>query len=457
MDCISPFARKVGRYIAVKHLLSEENAYLVALSGGADSVALLCVLTELGYKVEAAHCNFGLRGAESDRDEAFCRDLCGKRGIPFHIARFDTPGYADLHSVSIEMAARELRYDYFLRLADDLSCGGVCVAHHKNDAVETLLLNLIRGTGIEGLKGIACRNGRVLRPLLCVTKQEITDYLSSAGQDYVTDSSNLVADVKRNKIRLKVVPLLEEINPAAGENISKTIRRVEDSLDILRDAVAAAQERVTVPSADGLRISIPLLMKEKSAGTVLWELLKDKGFSSAQTERIFHSLAAGVQTGKEWASPSHLLLIDRGEIIVEAAGHEVPRAVTVPEQGIYLYGADSRFSFDVLPVDEGFSVLKSADGVSLDAGRIRFPLTIRAAASGDRFVPFGMTGSKLLSDFLTDKKVPLPDKRRQTVVADASGRILWVVGFRADNRFRISVGTRHALIIRKMLIPRERR
>ena len=205
---------KVEAYINKHKLLETSNLYLAALSGGADSVALLLLLKEGGFNVHAAHCNFRLRGAESDRDEAFCVELCRQQGVELHRAHFDTREYAAVHKVSIEMAARELRYRWFSQLREDIGASGVCVAHHRDDSVETVLLNLVRGTGLRGLTGIQPRNGDVLRPLLCVSRAEIEQYLTDRGQGYVTDSTNLEADVMRNKIRLQLIPLLKTLNPS---------------------------------------------------------------------------------------------------------------------------------------------------------------------------------------------------------------------------------------------------
>ena len=226
--------QKVSEYIRKRGLLKPEGHYLVALSGGADSVCLLLLLKQLGYSVEAIHCNFHLRGEESGRDESFCRQLCDEQQIKLHLVHFDTQAYAQLHKVSIEMAARQLRYRHFAHLCCDLQFQGVCVAHHQDDVAETVLMNLIRGTGIKGLSGIKPLqsmifqlNGQddstfqlpIIRPMLCVSRDEITDFLNQIGQTYVTDSTNLIPDVQRNKIRLQVLPLLREINPSVSRNI----------------------------------------------------------------------------------------------------------------------------------------------------------------------------------------------------------------------------------------------
>ncbi len=439
-------SRKVGQYIAEKHLLDDTSAVLVALSGGADSVALLCVLLELGYKVEAAHCNFHLRGGEADRDETFCKDLCRKRNVPLHIAHFDTHAYAELHKVSIEMAARDLRYNYFSQLLGDLSLGAVCVAHHKDDSVETFLLNLLRGTGIEGLKGIAPKNADIVRPLLCADREEILAYLSSIGQNFVVDSTNLEDDVQRNKIRLNVIPLLRQINPAACRNIAKAAERISDTLPVIDAAMSEAKGRVC-GEADGMTvIDIARLQSEMSPEIILWNILKDKGFSPSQVERIASMRDA--RTGSEWTSATHTLTVDRGLILVAPLSQKPQKSLRVPETGTYIYDETVKFSFTLTPIDAGFVVSRDADCVCLDAADIRFPLTVRPVRNGDSFVPFGMRGRKLLSDFLTDRKVSLVEKRRQLVVADSDDRILWVAGIRPDNRFRITETTRQALVLR---------
>ena len=218
-------------------MLKSDGLYLVALSGGADSVALLRVLVDLGYKVEACHCNFHFRDEETNRDEEFCVRLCNHLQVPIHRAHFDTRTYAELHKISIEMAARELRYGYFENLRKDLDAQGICVAHHRDDQVETVLINLIRGTGIHGLTGMAPRNGYVLRPLLAVSREEIVKYLDFIGQDYVTDSTNMVADIARNKLRLNIIPLLHDINPSASENIAITASRLSSAEDLLNHSL----------------------------------------------------------------------------------------------------------------------------------------------------------------------------------------------------------------------------
>ena len=219
---------RVTQYIEKEGLFSSENKILVALSGGADSVALLCILHTAGYRCEAAHCNFHLRGEESNRDEQFVRQLCEKYKINLHTIDFDTTRHATEKHISIEMAARELRYNWFEKTRKDCQADVIAVAHHQDDSVETILLNLIRGTGITGLLGIRPRNGVVVRPLLCINREEIIHYLQSIQQEYVTDSTNLEDEYTRNKIRLNLLPLMQTINPSVKNNLIETSNYLND-------------------------------------------------------------------------------------------------------------------------------------------------------------------------------------------------------------------------------------
>lgn len=428
---------KVADFIGKHQLLSHDGLHLVALSGGADSVALLLILRRLGYRIEAAHCNFHLRGEESDRDEDFVKSLCKKLEIPLHVIHFDTEEYASIHQVSIEMAARDLRYGYFRQLCQDLGAASVCVAHHRDDAVETLLMNLLRGSGIHGLTGIRPKNGLIVRPLLCVSREEIEDYLHSIGQDYVTDSTNLVDDVVRNKIRLRVLPLLKEINPKAAENIFKTSRYLFEAERIINQSIDNQKVRLIQGNPDSFlqTVSIPQLLRLPSPEIFLYEWLAPYGFNTTQTEQISSQLTG--ESGREFLTSTHTLVIDRETLILVPLQPPM-KTIKIPEEGRYRYNEE--ICFDVSLTNE-ISISKSDDCVTLDAATVRFPLTVRPVQTGDRFCPFGMEGHRLVSDFLTDCKRSLIDKRRQLVVTDRDGQIIWVVGLRSDNRFRVTEKT----------------
>ena len=314
------FIRKVSQFIEEKHLLGSGDKVLVALSGGADSVALLRVLLRLGYVCEAAHCNFHLRGEESVRDECFVRALAESLGVPLHVIHFDTNAYAASHNVSVEMAARELRYDWFAKLRQECGAKVVAVAHHRDDSVETFLLNLVRGTGINGLQGIRPVNGEVVRPLLCVSRAEILDYLSSLGQDYVTDSTNLQDEFVRNKLRLNVIPMLETINPSVSDTIAETARRLADVAQVYQEAIQAARQRVM---PDGETIDIPALCREPGAQNLLFELLYPLGFNAAQVSDVFRALHG--ESGRMFHSREWTLLIDRDRLIRRPSGEVEPQ------------------------------------------------------------------------------------------------------------------------------------
>lgn len=434
----------VSSFIGDNKLLNKQATCLVALSGGADSVALLLCLLRLEYKVEAVHCNFHLRGEESDRDEAFCRQLCQDNDVPLHLVHFDTNEYAQLHKVSIEMAARNLRYAYFERLRRDINAQAVCVAHHRDDSVETLLLNLVRGTGLSGLTGIAARNGYVVRPLLCVSRQDIEAWLAGQGQAYVTDSTNLVDDVVRNKLRLNVIPMLEQINPSVKRSIAQTAQRLAEAEAVVDDALLKSATEVCHRDGDAVVIDIPKLMSQPSPHYTFYNILKPFGFSAAQTDMIFTHISA--PTGRRFEAGDKVLFFDRGNIVIMPLLEKV-KPMRIPDTGLYALPSGGHLRVKSVECDNGFVLPRASNVVALDASRLSFPLTVRPVSEGDRFVPFGMRGSKLLSDFMTDLKLSYAERQGLLVVTSSSGDIAWVVGRRPDNRFRITTNTANAIVL----------
>lgn len=441
---------KVKRFIASEHLLRVDALYLVALSGGADSVALLLCLKELGYRVEAVHCNFHLRGEESLRDEQFCEELCQREDIPLHKAHFDTQAYADLHKVSIEMAARELRYRYFFQLKEALGADGVCVGHHKEDSVETILINLVRGTGLNGLMGIRPRNNDVIRPLLCVSRQDIEDYLRQHAVSFVTDSTNLVDDVMRNKIRLNVLPQLSEINPSVTDAILTTANHLSEVDNIVQESLKTALGKaisfinpVTQVSLNSLsnepfQLDLSAVRTFPSPSYLLFHVLKPLGFSSSQIAEMVSHLDG--QTGQLWYSSTHEITHDRSVFMVLPREEAEPRTLVIPETGCYVYDEQLslRLTERALIPSSNVSFSKNPMIVDLDAASICFPLTLRRVAEGDRFTPLGMRGTQLVSDFLTNLKRNRFEKRNQLVLLDATGTILWVLGLRINDHFKLT-------------------
>jgi tRNA(Ile)-lysidine synthase len=438
----------VERYILRHHLLDKGKLYLVALSGGADSVTLFLVLLRLGFHIEAVHCNFHLRGDESDRDEQFVKDICESNHVVLHISHFDTRSYSESHHVSIEMAARELRYSYFEKLRHDISAEGICVAHHQDDSVETFLMNIIRGTGIHGLTGIRPVNGYIIRPLLCVSRSEIEQYLGSVHQKYVTDSTNLIDDVVRNKIRIDVMPILKSINPSVADNMVKTMEHVSDLLPLIDHTLEMSVRDVVTERTHYIEISVSRLLKTEAPESILYHIIRKYGFTSAQTEQIFMRLESG--SGKVYQSEKYDLITDRDTLLVTE--HLVcPSSLKIPEDGCYEYQEGVKYRFKYLSRSEIQNLKCAKNEVLFDADKVKFPLTLRGIHTGDKFIPFGMNGAKLISDFMTDMKMNKIEKNSQLILSDADDNILWVVGRRADNRCRIDESTQMILSVTEEL------
>lgn len=421
---------------------------LVALSGGADSVALLLHLKELGLEPAAAHCNFHLRGEESQRDELFVRQLCQKHRVHLHVAQFDTAAEAAATGESIEMCARRLRYEWFAKLCQEEGYAAVAVAHHMEDNAETLLLNLVRGTGLHGLCGMAiattdgvCGKVRVARPLLSWTKPEILAYLKEYGQTYVTDSTNDDIHYRRNFIRHRLIPLLETLNPQAVRSLHETALRLREADAIYKVGLAAADIRKPSALPGGWTVDVEALSELPYARTLLHEWLAPLGFTTAQVES-----ALTMKPGALLQSRTHTLTLHRHTL--ELAPTPKPLAPTV----LSLDGTPL-----VLPDDTTLTALlmdrtalaaipREANTAALSADAICGMLSIRSVFEADRFKPFGMHGTKLVSDYLTDAHVSRIGKLSSLAVVDESG-IAWLVGHRVDARFAVTDTTRRVVLL----------
>ena len=419
--------QRIKQYIEKEDLFSSGSKILIALSGGADSVALLCILHAAGYPCEAAHCNFHLRGEESNRDEQFVRQLCKKYGIHLHTIDFDTTRYAAEKHISIEMAARELRYNWFEEIRNQCRADVVAVAHHQDDSVETILLNLIRGTGITGLLGIRPRNGVIVRPLLCINREEIMRYLQSIGQDYVTDSTNLEDEYTRNKIRLNLLPLMQTINPSVKNSLIETGNYLSDVATIYNRYIEEAKTRIA--TTEGIRICE--LVKEPAPEALLFEILHPLGFNSAQIKDIVHSLHG--QSGKQFSSREWRVIKDREFLLLEKIQSEDKE-----ELPFQIIKEEKEYTSD-------FQIPRKKGTACFDADKLDGTISYRKWRTGDTFSPFGMKGKKKVSDYLTDRKFSISQKERQWVLC-CGERIAWLIGERTDNRFRIDETTRRVVI-----------
>ena len=433
----------VGAYIEKYKLLTFDKPVLVGVSGGADSIALLTLLAESGYCCIAAHCNFHLRGEESLRDELFVRQYAEQLQIPFCKTDFDTEAYALQHKLSIEMAARELRYNWFEEQLLVWNAQAIAVAHHRDDSTETLLMNLLRGSGIRGMRGIQPRNGKVVRPFLAVSRDMILNWLAGKQISFVTDSSNQSDQYTRNFIRLRVLPLLEEINPSASETIARTAENLSATAEIYEQAVEEFRQKIWI---NANQLDIDKLLACPAPETVLYELLQSFHFSRIQISSIFRAL--GDISGKQFYSSTHYLLKDRNRIFVYPLNE-----VAVSSQSYELdlsksfYTDPVRIEISRIQPDDQFVIPKAKNTACLDADKLKAPLYLRRWQKGDWFIPFGMRGRKKLSDYFSDHKWNLLQKEQAWLLCSGDD-IIWLVGERTDDRFKLDKTTKNCLILK---------
>ena len=436
------FAEKVREFICSECAIAPCEPVLVALSGGADSVALLRVMLELGYKCIAAHCNFHLRGEESNRDERFVRNLCDRLGVSLRARDFNVDDYRLGRGISLEMACRELRYAWFGELLENDKCSCVAVAHHQDDNIETMFLNLLRGTGVNGLGGMMPRNGNVVRPLLCVTRQDVENYLKDLGQDYVTDSTNEQNIYLRNKVRNIVLPAIDNSFPDGRNRIAYSMGHVNEYrhvVDEMCDVFWARQCRAKCEHK--LEYSFDELLRLKHPKLVLHHLLAGYGFNIAQCEQIIDAASAGNGTKKShYNSSTHALTICNNSIVIEE--------VTKNEFGLFEVDFNA---LDNLPVRlefeqrEGQFETTDLDGknaVAFSADMLKCRrLLLRHWRRGDRMRPFGMHGkSRLVSDIFSDAHLTLEQKKNAWLL-EADGAVVWILGMRASQDYMVKDST----------------
>ena len=437
----------IKSYIETLQLLTPDKPVIVGFSGGSDSVALIDILNRLGYKCIASHCNFHLRNDESIRDESFCRSFAAQHAIDFEKIDFDTKTIAAQKHISVEMAARELRYEWFESLRKKHDAQAIAIAHHQDDSNETILLNLIRGTGIRGLCGIRPKNGMIVRPLLCVGKDDINLYINEQGLSYVTDSSNLSDDYTRNYIRLRLIPLMKEVNPSIEASLSRTAEQLADVESIYLHTIEKAKKKLLKKENDDvIRISIGSLSGFPAPKTILYELLQPFGFTSQQVSAIFHSLLS--ESGKRFDAPDgeHQLLKDRDFLFLYKKAEKKTETFKIEDHKTDLAKLPIRLTIRKIKIDPAFEIDKSSFTATFDAEKIKFPLILRRWKSGDWFVPFGLKGRQKISDFFSDHKFSRYKKDKTWLLCDGND-IIWIVGERTDNRFRIDNQSKFAFVI----------
>ncbi|HOX77587.1 MAG TPA: tRNA lysidine(34) synthetase TilS [Bacteroidales bacterium] len=432
-------------FITDNLLFSRESRILLAVSGGIDSVVMTDLFHQAGYNFSLAHVNFHLRGDESDRDERFVRKLAAHYQAQIHVNHVDTAGYAKRYGISIQVAARDIRYQWFDELLRQHGFDQVATAHHLDDQVETFLINLARGTGIAGLHGIPVRQGKIVRPLLFATRKQIEDYANAHRLDFIEDSSNRSLKYTRNRIRHKIIPELEKINPSFRATLAETINNISDAEKIYLQAIEDTRNSIIDQRGNLITISVSQFFNLAPLKTLAFELLSPFGFNKSNIEDII-GLRDAV-TGKEIISPTHRLVKDRELFII------VPRHDLKIKNEYELNRNDLQIGIDV-PVQLSFAVmenipasLKFPDNVALlDLDKLLFPLRLRKWKRGDRFIPFGMSGSIKLSDFFINQKMSKIEKENQWLLCSGTD-IVWVIGRRIDDRYKIHRETQKILRI----------
>ncbi len=428
------------KHIKSKLSFLNENKILIAISGGVDSIVLTHLCHQLNLNIALAHCNFNLRGKESDADEEFVLQLAEDLNLEVFIKSFDTKGYSDKNKLSTQMAARKLRYDWFEELAEQLQFDYILTAHHADDNLETFLINFSRGTGLDGLTGIPEVNDNIVRPLLPFPRETIEAYAKEHDFKWREDSSNASTKYLRNKLRHDVIPILKTINSQLLQNFQSTLRNLNDAADIVEEGVEVALNR-TIETIDKHQtvFKVSEFKKLNNPKAYLFEIFKAYGFT--EWNDVVSLLDA--QSGKQILSPTHRLIKDREHLLLNEIDFKTD------EKSIVILKTDKQVKteFGILFFDEADSVLeKSNQTIYLDKELLEYPLTIRKWKEGDLFYPIGMSGKKKLSKYFKDEKLSLLDKEHVRLLCSGEA-IVWVIGKRADNRFKVDEKTKNILKI----------
>ena len=424
-------------YIHENKLFDTKSKILLAISGGIDSVCLADLLIRSGYNVEFAHCNFKLREEESDQDEIFVSDLANKNKIPFHHISFDTNHYALSNKLSIQMAARELRYEWFEKVRREISADYIAIAHNQNDNIETFFINLINGTGLKGLRAIQNKNNFIVRPLMFASRNQIGEYVKSKSLNFREDSSNKSKKYQRNKVRHDLMPLLKQINPSIENTIADEIEIIKNTYSIFKEQVDRVVKEISCQTDDGIKISKNKLIKLEPIDTYLYEILNVFGFTDLKS--IKNSILSN--PGKQFFSKSHRLLIDREFIFIEKIEDDFFNDILINECTLIL-NSPINISFKISSNNQ---IDKIKDTACFDYEKLVFPLVIRKWKSGDKFIPSGMKGFKKLSDYFIDNKINRLLKEK-TLLICSNDDIIWVIGHRIDERYKATSKTKKMYI-----------
>ena len=441
---------------AFKKYLSElepapaNKKFLLAVSGGLDSVVMTELFKLSGYSYSIAHCNFQLRGKESDEDLNFVKNLANKNNVPFFFVTFETEKFCSENKLSIQMGARQLRYNWLEETRQKNNLDYIVTAHHADDAIETFFINLLRGTGLSGLHGIKAKNENTIRPMLHFYRKDIEAYAAENKLKWRVDSSNSSDKYERNKIRHHLLPALEEINPKAKEAIALTIENIGRTEVLMKELVEGIANKYIKVDGERTYIRFNFFKEFTPASVYLYEVIKNAGFNYEQCEQIVESISG--QPGKIFLSDTHRIVIDRENLIIEPiAPNNRNETVEVGEQLEELLIYLDKYRFQIIENGTGFKIPTEPQNAALDFNKLSFPLKIRRWQEGDYFYPLGMKQAKKVSDFLIDNKVSIPDKERTYVLVSGED-IAWLIGYRLDERFKVTEGTKNVYLCKSQKI-----
>ncbi|MEJ8803008.1 tRNA lysidine(34) synthetase TilS [Pontibacter sp. H249] len=435
--------QKVSGFIQAQNLCQPDSKILAAVSGGIDSVVLCEVLHQLKYTFAVAHCNFGLRAEEAEADQLFAKKLAKQYDVPFFTENFNTRAFAEQEKLSIQMAARTLRYEWFEQVRQQEGYDYIATAHHSNDLTETILLHLTKGTGIAGLHGIPPKNGHIIRPMLTITKDDIYDLVTSRKLIWREDSSNETTKYQRNKIRHEVIPVLKEINPSLEETMQHTAERVSHAESIVAAYIDQLRQESIKEAENAWYISLVPLQNATGLPVVVHELLRPFNFSYSVVLELVEALD-GI-SGKQFDSPTHTLVKDRDQLVITQRSLSSFGSILIKEGDTEVEAGNLVFKLKHVDADK-YKLNTKPHVAALDAEQLKFPLKLRSWQEGDWFVPLGMNGKKKISDFLIDKKVPA-NLKSQTLVLVSDQSIAWIVNQRLDNRFKVTDKTERVVEI----------
>ncbi len=432
------------KYIEENKICRKGDRILLAVSGGIDSMVMAHLFLSAGFESGIAHCNFNLRGDESDKDEGLVEKIASDHNVPFYSVKFETKEYAKKNRISVQMAARELRYQWFETIRSENNYDFIAVAHNLNDNIETFLINLIRGTGITGLTGMRSVSHSIIRPLIFATRDMIKEYRDLNNISFREDRSNADTKYTRNKIRHVVLPVLKQINPAVVSALNETAERLAETNKIVTDLLQKINEQSSYIDRKILKYKINSLQPYLENNALAFELFKPFGITSSSVKDLLKVIEG--RTGGKIITSTHRLIKNRGELyvsVINVTDHIYCEIINTEN----LRSAPGIESADIMKISPGFSTKCDKKSALIDFKKISFPLIIRRWKKGDFFIPLGMHDKKKLSDYFVDEKYSLFEKE-EALILESAGDIVWIVGERIDDRFKITPSTTEVLKIK---------